>query len=485
MLKRLLIAWPGPSVREIFEKYPDVIFLDERGWWVYSDQEKTRSLTPLEFNFLTLPANLSTVDIRNRLNWWAPVWTRWLGAADDYELFRADSILRVTQIISGFRNYHICSVIFHTGVPHHYDSSLLSVACETHGINQIFLYATVFNNKLIPLIQSKNIFSRKPLGVALGHSDCLPVINDFIQNKSQNGVPQTSTSLDSWKMNSYLARVYVLYLGLRRQASKIKNRKFKIKSNSWVSTSDYSASTLMRIIKKQKEFIKTYEASTIGESEWYQCKKSDSPKLLLAAHYQPEATSFPEGGNAFNHIDIALSLRIKGYQDQLLYKEHPGSWLYLDNVIGLTRVGLWRSADYVDKLRELGCLFLPKDFALSVDSKSSRWYLPVTITGTIAIERALAGLHTIVTGEPWFKGLPGTLPLSEIETLHSIDKRWVEQDTDIATAAKNFLDKILTGKTLTNMPGIGTGRPMTDDKSKEEFVSQFCVLKASDSLFRV
>jgi hypothetical protein len=241
----------------------------------------------------------------------------------------------------------------------------------------------------------------------------------------------------------------------------------------------------MRIIKKQTEFIKTYEASAIGESELYAYQNLDGPKLVIAASYQPEATSFPEGGHAFNHIDIALSLRIKGYKDHLFYKEHPGSWLYLDNIIGLTRVGLWRSADYVDKLRALGCLFLPKDFNLSTDSKSSSWYLPVTITGTIAIERALAGLHTIVTGEPWFKGLPGTISLSEIETLQSIDKRWVEQDIGIATAAKKFLNDMLTGKTLINVPGIGTGRPMTDERSKEEFKRQMCVLKASDSLFPV
>ncbi len=483
MRRRTLLAWPGPAVSKILEKDPDFVFLDDQGWWIYSEKNQTRSLIKPELNVSLVPAKVSIEDIRNRLNWWSPLWTRWLGRAEDYELLRADSVFRVMQIISGFKDFQISAVLFHTGIPHHYDSSLVSIACEVFEINQIFLYANVFDNELIPLIQRGNIFSRKPLGLAVRKYDYLPIIDAFINNKLSNKIPRTNVRLDSWKKQSYLARFYAIYLGLRKQASKFRERWFRnTTGDSWVLTNEYSVSALLRITKRQQEFLKAYQAATVSESKLDDYAKSNPPKLMLVAHYQPEATSFPEGGRAFNHIDIALSLRMKGYQDQLLYKEHPASWLYLDNILGLTRVGLWRSADYVDRLKDLGCTFLPNDFALSIDPNSSHWYLPVTISGTIAIERALAGLHTIVTGEPWFKGLPGMLRLSEIETLKTIDKRWVQHDPNIAMAAKNFLNDMLTDRTLRNMPGIGTGNLMSDERSKDEFISQFSALKASDSL---
>jgi hypothetical protein len=472
--KRLLIAWPGPALSKLLEKDSDFVFLDGQGWWIYSEKNQTRSLTKPEFNAHSIPPDVSIVDIRNRLNWWSPVWTRWLGNAEDYELLRATSVFRVMQVICGFKDFYISSVLFHTGVPHHYDSSLVSIACETYGINQIYLYRTVFDSQLIPLIQSRDIFSRKPLGIKVRTYNYLPVIESFIKNKIADKMPETNTSFDLWKTKSCVAKLYAIYLGTRRQVSKVVTHALaKKKNNSWVLSDDYSVCAQIRIVKKQREFIKSYEASIISECQIKRYASSVAPKLLIAAHYQPEATSFPEGGHFFNHLDIALSLRLKGYRDQLLYKEHPASWLYLHNIVGLTRVGLWRSADYVDQLKGLGCVFLPKDYPLSIKPGFSGWYLPVTVTGTIAIERALVGLHTIVTGEPWFKGLPGLLHLSEIETLQTIDKRWVQQDTDIAIAAKNFLNDSLTDCTLTNTLGIGTGKPLYDLKSKDEFAMQF------------
>ena len=50
---------------------------------------------------------------------------------------------------------------------------------------------------------------------------------------------------------------------------------------------------------------------------------------MIAAHFQPEATSFPEGENYYNHISINRKLRSLGYKEEIFYKEHPASQIML------------------------------------------------------------------------------------------------------------------------------------------------------------
>ena len=135
---------------------------------------------------------------------------------------------------------------------------------------------------------------------------------------------------------------------------------------------------------------------------------------------------------------------------------------------GLTKVGISRSESYINILKNLGCVFLPVNFILSVNNNSN-WYLPITITGTIAIERALAGLHTIYSGEPWYKGMPGTIHLDDIKSLEQIPLNWINYDPKIEKEAKKFLEKILNNKTIANAPGIGSGVKDFSLASTEDF----------------
>ena len=175
-----------------------------------------------------------------------------------------------------------------------------------------------------------------------------------------------------------------------------------------------------------KDFLKNLSSKTISKKEIHTFRSQKKPFLLLAAHYQPEATSFPEGDKYYNHINIAMLLRKKKYKSNILYKEHPIIYKYLSKYIGLTKVGISRSATYLEILSDLGCKFLPTSFNLSLKDDND-WYVPITITGTIAIERSLAGLHTIYTGNPWYKGLPGTIYIDEIESLDQIPHEWCKK----------------------------------------------------------
>ncbi len=129
----------------------------------------------------------------------------------------------------------------------------------------------------------------------------------------------------------------------------------------------------------------------------------------------------------------------------------------LDRIVGLTKVGIYRSLSYLNDLTALGCIYLDKNFKLSINNDQTRWYLPVTITGTLAIERSLAGLHTIVVGRPWYLGMPGVIHIDELTDLRLIPQDWTVPDSRIASDTKEFIIAILDNKTISNAPGIGTG----------------------------
>ena len=77
----------------------------------------------------------------------------------------------------------------------------------------------------------------------------------------------------------------------------------------------------------------------------------------------------------------------------------------------------------------------------------------MTITGTIAIERSLLGMTTIVAGQPWYKGIPGTISIDELQSdfINNLPPRPNDQ---IAIKAKDFLIKKLSKNYLPQLPEI-------------------------------
>lgn len=473
-MSKIAIAWPGEAVRSIMEHDPDVIFFNEQGWWIYDLPSKSRKNYEFKLESVSDLIGISVPEIRCGLNWWSPIWTRWLGSAEEYELLRARSVLLVLKIICGIRRFRIKSIIVHTGVPHHWDSSVLSLACEMSKIKQIFLYAIVFDDRLLPLLMDANIFSRRPLGLRCSNIDYESVINDFVANKLKNIPPITNTKPLFWKTSYLIAILLVSFFAGLQLLQNIRSIFFGKKTVlGGVSIKDYSFSARIAMLNRQREFLSAYRKNQVGGEYLNKLTQTSTPKLLIAAHYQPEATSFPEGGGAGNHIDIVAAIRLKGYEDELLYKEHPATRFYFDGIIGQTRVGLYRSRDYLKDLQDLRCLFLPSNINLSICSRQCSWYVPVTISGTIALERALVGLHTIISGEPWFKGLPGLIHLSQIESLQTIDPCWAIPDVKLAKEARKYMVNMLSNNTLINYPGIGIGLPSVDLQKKQQFSDQF------------
>jgi hypothetical protein len=198
--------------------------------------------------------------------------------------------------------------------------------------------------------------------------------------------------------------------------------------------------------------------------------RSPEPVVLLAAHYQPEVTSFPEGGELGNHIDIVIKLRSIGYKGVIAYREHYASVYYQAPFIHQTRVGMTRSVRYFQRLEEMGCAFI--DNVKPLPLEASARFVPLTITGTIAVERSLAGLKTIVTGYPWYGDLPGGVILRDATSWDLLDCASAPS-ASLAGDAFAHLDRALSRTTILNAPGIGSGIPMNDTASVETFSREF------------
>jgi hypothetical protein len=204
----------------------------------------------------------------------------------------------------------------------------------------------------------------------------------------------------------------------------------------------------------------------------YANKNSKNIALIIAAHLQPEATSFPEGGKYSNHVDIVISIRNKGYKGPIFYKEHNASFNYLQGK-GHIGTGIFRSVDYYKELQSLGCIFLDEDFHFSINKNENKFYVPITIGGSLALERSLAGFKTIVCGYPWYHPLPGTILFDNIKSLKSLSNDLSIKSDKIQKDTFNYLKSNLSEKTILNNSGIGAAKTQSDKNIQKKYITEF------------
>jgi hypothetical protein len=474
---RVGIAWPSKIVQDILNEDQHVEFMMGNVWLLANCEGASRRFYPVGQNFsCSYPSKINVQDIRRSLHFWTPILTRWSGYAEYYDEYNNHIVTSVHALISDLLNLKLDVMIFHTGVPHHLDSVILSIACELVGLSQVFLYAQVIDGSLLPLIQSQGIFSRKPLGLNI--SDCVKehAIEEFLRIKNQTGFAPMTT-INSLSRNYTYGLVYLSVWKFRVILSRLKTSLMSSSPSEsiYLTPKDYSFASFIRIINNQRDFIYSYRQMSV-DGDTLDLSGTQMPIVLIVAHYQPEATSFPEGGYFYSHVDVVAAIRSKGYTGRIIYKEHPVSCQYVGPIVGLTRVGIYRSVKYLQSLQLFGCEFLEENFPLSNDPDKCYWYIPVTISGTIAIERSLMGMRTIIFGEPWFRKMPGIIHISEITTLEKIDPLWVKSSESLAIAAKTWLNETLSRRTLTNCPGIGSGKQIKDPDSVKKFSSELLAL---------
>ena len=411
--------------------------------------------------------NFDILSVIKQLRDAMPVWSRWYGKGDQYELLLREAAFQVGKISASLEHFGPGIAIFHTGVSHWMDTIICELACKVAGWQQVFLYKEVFSSRLIPLDQTYTIQERKPLNYKISSFNFKNDIDLYIKNLNAGNPPISNEKMNNIEKSFFYNLGYLLiippikfFLRPLKRLILQKNNK-SIKDEFSFYQKDYWFQNIIQVLQQYKS-IKFYKKYSKNNKLNY--INSSPIKLVLAAHFQPEATSFPEGGDYGNHVDILIKIRQLGYNGILYYKEHPGTELYRWS-LGVTKVGMYRSKKYYKKILSLGVIFLNLNHNLFDKDKGLNNLLPITITGNIAIERSLKGLHTIVVGEPWYKGLPGTVDIKNLKSLSNISSKYITPDMQIKDKANKFFLNLLNNKTLTNISDIGMNSILTDKKS--------------------
>lgn len=453
---------PHPILRDFFIDFNVIMVLDckEDLSWKINNIDVTISLNS-EFRF-------DYADFRKILQMISqsgPTISRHYDCLPEFELeIRkiAFSVLGLAQIL---KKNDIKLVIFPTVASHHLDSLILEFAARLIGIPQIFHALSLKSNRRFPVLQRQHISDRVPLNYRISNYQVV------------NGVSLSGE--DSWKApiisparsysKTFVTFVTMLLLGKTRNlVGSLKRRLFLNLGGSLRpriatqidSVSDTNFTPIKRIaIGKEIELalkhwraIRYYKSCTIqGESAFSNTptpNESNRPKcFVIAAHFQPEVSTFPEGGEFYNFIDIVLKIRSIGVTEPIIYKEHPAMFYlgarYENKLFQSFRGGCARSIEYYRQLQSLGVLFVDSSFELI----GNQQVIPITITGSIAIERSLIGLKTVAMGQPYFKGLPGLISLENAVKLLK-DDYLITPDRSLAKRAENFLTKMESNVTL-------------------------------------
>lgn len=341
------------------------------------------------------------------------------------------------------RQLQIDAAVLFTGSAHHPATVAFDLACQTLGIPRIYLYSidsAGLSGRLLPLLQTSGISSRRRLNCHLSEYDyeveLQQIAERSIASNLSDGKP---ASLPQTFLSLLRERLAVSVKGGARQEMSGVRGSSLLDEVRFLGRQQRSLSAL-------KRFERNYHQQLLNCGE---APKDWVP--VIWSHFQPESTTEPEGGSLTSHVDLVHVVRSLGYSGPIIVREHPATRFY--SFAGVrTRSGVSRSVSYYESLRDLGCAFLPP--GANVTDATGVPPLPITITGSIAIERGLRGLPSIVTGFPWYRGLPAAQP---IDCLVSRLPPNVASNESLALCTRDWLREQLDFKTLCNPFAIGSG----------------------------
>ena len=275
--KRLLLVYPHERIWNLFESNDDAVFLNNEGWWILDPLTLKRRLIAIDDIEVNYTDNVNLRSILERLDWWGPIWHRWVANADQYELLKREALIYVIKIMAGLKYFEIHNSIFHTGVSHHIDTSLIETACSSIVVPQIFLYAEVFTGRLLPMIQISSMSDRRPLGKKISQYDATKDINDFYVNQIERNPSVHKRNARNLNQNFTYANFRIVRDGIRSFiANKIKyiiGYKGKahppVLKNQQLSVADH-----LRLMKQQKKALSFYLKTV------YLTKKSKRPSNI-------------------------------------------------------------------------------------------------------------------------------------------------------------------------------------------------------------
>lgn len=126
----------------------------------------------------------------------------------------------------------------------------------------------------------------------------------------------------------------------------------------------------------------------------------DQPFVLVALHYQPEASTLGIGGNMDDQLNnVRLLAEAVPADWRVVVREHPATYKFTQSA------RRWRSEVMYRELKRV-----PKvmcfSAAANMDNLIRQAELVATVTGTVGWEAVNAGKHVLVFGYPWYLDCP-------------------------------------------------------------------------------
>ena len=165
---------------------------------------------------------------------------------------------------------------------------------------------------------------------------------------------------------------------------------------------------------KSFELLEYYNASCLSVGEIY---KIAHKACFVPLHFQPERSTFPDGGDYFDQIRFIEDIRSKLDSDYpIIVKEHPTQ---LVQQFPNPQCGMWRNRSFYNEIKNIeNTYFVP----LNVNQHSLIYEsrLIATVTGTSGWQALMLGKRCIYGGFPWYGGHPNSFNLNDLGSINDL-----------------------------------------------------------------
>jgi hypothetical protein len=368
----------------------------------------------------------------------------------------------IAKLIIGLADFlneeGVVGVNFSFESSHHIYTQVIEKACQVAGIIQVFEYPVNYSPWFITLLQKQSIYERSRVKLL---SDDLAVppkeYDRWLQNtffrkfeRDTSFKARVFEFFSALKKSYIFAALYLFFGDPRARLYTSRKRTFswvlQIFRSSWRTEKIFADRSLWKThftllrLKRALDYygIRSTENIDNLRDAWEKIKQKGEIPLVFYAHFQPEATTFPECSPYANIIDTIVSIRNSGYKHPIFYKEHPHMRIfYFEKRVSTG--GVARSVEFYQSLEELDCFFVP----FELDLGEQRDFMVLTGNGTIAIERSILGLQTLVMAWTWYDGIPGLLTLEHFKKHQKIESCTISPDS--YPSGKDALESIVKG----------------------------------------
>jgi hypothetical protein len=429
---------PPFHLRELFKiiekEYPNIVVVEQQSNWDWKiGGENLHSLDVMSSKYIReYPRILE--EITNL----QPLFARHYDSMPFIELATRDLALIVVRIADQIFRDKVKAVFFGFQSSHHIYSQMLEIAARLNRIPQVFEIPIPGLDCVVPFLQYEGVSDRTPFSGSFQPFLSIEEIESWSKNPN---IPITDNVKTS--KNFLGVALWLCLFRFRFAAARLWKQSSRYRTRTQKPLLELpNVLNQLKILFNQKKALVYYEDQALLQSKelesLLQLKFDNHTQvpIVIFAQFQPEASSFPEGGKLHNFIDLVVELRNRGLKNPILYKEHPASFIFRTGY-RLSQVGTSRSVDYYRNLRALGCVFISKNASLNFNK-----CFVVTLTGSVAVERSLAGYSTCVLGNPWYKGLPGSLNLDDLSQFMVSGS----SNPKISESAREFLCRIPQGR---------------------------------------